>query len=90
MELNNNGGPQRGMIMEPVTPADCADEPLASFLSALLQGAYLPGEAAQHAYLLNQLGGVPGGPSQPLRYQSRWCCLCGGPEHVQRDDGGDI
>lgn len=47
MDLNNNGGPQRGMIMEQLTPADFKNEPCASFRSAFFQGPYLPGEAAR-------------------------------------------
>lgn len=47
MDLTNNGGPQRRMIMGLLTPSDCKNEPLASVLSAFFQGAYLPGEAAR-------------------------------------------
>lgn len=39
--------------MAPLTPADYKNEPLASFLSAFFQGAYLPGgggSGEQHAY----------------------------------------
>lgn len=49
--------------MEPLTPADCKNETLASFLPAFFQGAYQPGEAARGApIVLYQLGGVPVGP----------------------------
>lgn len=90
MDLDNNGGvPERDNngATDPLLTARMSPSPpssLLSFRDLITQGK--PGAAA---YLLHQLGGVPAGRFQSLGDQSPWSCLCGGAEHVQRDDGGD-
>lgn len=83
MDLNNNGGPQRGTIMEPPTPADCKNQPLTSFLYTFFQGGLIWDAARSTPIILYQLGGVPAGRCRPQRDRS------GERKHVQGKDGGD-
>lgn len=80
--------------MAPLTPADYKNEPLASFLSAFFQGAYLPGRGGegvgggeQHAYRTVPAWRRSCGPMSAPEGPRPWFCLCG--EHVQGKDGGD-
>lgn len=78
MDLNNNGGPQRGTIMEPPTPADCKNQPLTSFLYTFFQGGLSGMRRAARLSYCTSLAAFPRADVGPRGTEAENANMCRG------------